>query len=79
MAKIFDTANPEHQAAFLAETTIQMALYGNVYLKRGDGGWVTILDGAEVQLTMAAQPGFEMVMDDGTVLPVPAPGPVAAL
>jgi len=77
MAKTFDTSNPAHYDAYLSEAIIQMALYGNLYVRRETGSWVTILDGADVQISAqeAGQPGFDLVLDDGTVLPVPEPAP----
>lgn len=71
MAKTFNVDDPAHHEAYLTEAAIQMTLYGNLYIRRGEGGWITILDGAELPDPDPGQPGFALVMDDGDVLPVP--------
>ena len=45
VAKTFDTNDPDHYEAYLAESVIQITLYGGVYLIRGEGGWITVYDG----------------------------------
>jgi len=77
VAKTFDTNDPDHYEAYLAESVIQITLYGGVYLIRGEGGWITVYDGAELApepIPEPVQPGFIMIMDDGNAFPVPAPG-----
>lgn len=75
MAKTFDVSKPGQFEDYLRESSLQMALYGNLYLQFNTGGGgtgLTILDGSEIPDTRQA--GFYLVMDDGRVLPVPAPG-----
>lgn len=73
MAKTFDVSDPAQHDAYVAEGIAQMALYGNLYLRREKGTRITILDATDVQPGVPGQPGFDLVMDDGTVLPVPEP------
>lgn len=73
MAKTFDLDDPAGYLGYLTESTVQMILYGNLTQTFGMGKTITVHDGAE-PLPDTQQPGFALVMDDGRMLPVPAPG-----
>lgn len=74
MAKTFNLSDPGHYEAYLAESLLQMTLYGGICLTRGEDGWITVLDAADL-IAPAGQPGFVMVTGDGEVLPVPEAAP----
>lgn len=73
MAKTFDVSDPRQREDYLRESMAQMVLYGGVHLEYGGGGQqITVLDMSDPQ-DRSGQPGFCMAMDDGRVLPFPAP------
>jgi hypothetical protein len=77
VAKTFDLTDPAQREGYLAETILQQALYGDVFLSTDGSSFITVHDGADM-LPGPGQPGFVLVMDDGTVLPVPVPGGAAS-
>lgn len=75
MAKTFDVSQPGQYEDYLRESAAQMFLHGNLYVQLSTGASgtaLTILDGAGMPETR--QPDFMLEMDDGRVLPMPAPG-----
>lgn len=72
MAKTFDVSDPRQRVDYLRESMAQMVLYGGVHLEYGGGQRITVLDMSDPH-DQLGQPGFAMAMDDGRVLPFPAP------
>lgn len=72
MAKTFDVSDPRQREDYLRESMAQMTLYGGIRLEYGGGQRITVLDMSDPQ-DRSGQPGFRMAMDDGRVLPFPAP------
>ena len=70
MAKTFDLDDPAGYMGYLKESMVQMTLYGDIRMTLGTGREITIHDGKD-RFPDPVQPGWQLVMDDGSVLPVP--------